>query len=217
MDFLKQVKENHSNLNSQNKKISDYLVMLRNKKELTSKEIDDQVLLRAELHSIQRKRRAVPKEPFDKKLQLEKLREIWKYHDDSVAKLIVGLYLFIPALRSDYKKSEYQDGTISLRTIKCKPRDIQIIVPEILIELCENFYDRLPKHDYFIKYVQRSSTKLFQNDLGINDYRKIWAEFGHRTMTAPDIEELAFNMNHSLAIHNSEYMPNMIIEYKPET
>jgi hypothetical protein len=183
----------------------------------TEKKIQD--LYRKEVYRLQIEVNDRPKPEFDKKNQLEKLREEWNQHINNRDKLIIGLYIWLEPLRSDYADSKYENGYISVKLIKTN-KDIEkkIKVPNELIELCENFYNSLPKlNNTFVKTLSRASDKIFKRNITINDFRKIWTEFGIRRMTLKQQKELAKNMNHSFATHMGHYTPKMVPVYKGES
>lgn len=218
---LEELHKTYSNINTVKTKIVSLLSELKQKEQdkgLTKIEKKIQELYRKEVYKLQIDVNNRERPTFDKNNQLEKLREEWKLHIDNRDKLITGLYLFIEPLRSDYADSNYKDGYITVKLIKTNAdTEKQIKVPKQLIKLCDDYYHHLPKvNNTFTKTLSRASKKVFKRNLTINDFRKIWTEYGIRTMSIRKQKELAKNMNHSFATHMSEYTPRMVPVYKQD-
>lgn len=219
--IIKDLHDTYSNINTVKTKIVNLLSELKKKEQdtglnKTEKKIQD--LYRKEVYKLQIEVNDRPKPEFDKNNQLEKLREEWNQHVDNRDKLITGLYIWLEPLRSDYADSTYKEGFITLKLIKTN-KDIEkkIKVPNQLIELCNNFYDSLPKiNNTFVKTLSRASDKIFKRNLTINDFRKIWTEYGLRKLSVSEQKKLAKNMNHSFATHMNNYTPKMEPVYKED-
>ena len=69
-------------------------------------------------------------------------------------------------------------------------------------------------HNLFTNTHALASKRIFNKNITINTYRRIWTEFGIRTMTINEQKNLAFLMNHSYNIHTKEYTPLMQVVYK---
>lgn len=207
------LKNKYKNIQTYRKHISFILSEIRNDEFLNEKL---QLMYRNELYRCIKIIEDIPKEPFDESLQLEKLREIWKQRNiiDRHG-LIVGLYLFIPALRSDYAESYIKDDVIYITLGKVNKGEIvSRKVPDELKSFM-HIYKALPtKRDVFANYVGISSKKIFGIKITINVLRRIWTEFGLRTMSISEQRDLAYLMNHSWEMHMKEYTPLMKIVYK---
>ena len=102
MEIIKAIESKYSNINTIRTKI---ITELKNYADTDTEheKISDRKILRDYLFDKKKELNDIPKEPFNKEFQLEKLRERWtSYNQNVMYKLITGLYLFIPALRSDY-------------------------------------------------------------------------------------------------------------------
>lgn len=218
---LEELHKTYSNINTVKTKIVSLLSELKQKEQdkgLTKIEKKIQELYRKEVYKLQIDVNNRERPEFNKDNQLEKLRKEWELHVDGRDKLITGLYLYIEPLHSDYANSKYLDGYINLKLIKTnKDTDKKIKVPKQLIKLCDDYYNNLPKvNNTFVQTLRRASKKIFKRNITINDYRKIWTEYGIRTMSMRQQKELAKNMNHSFATHMSEYTPRMVPVYKQD-
>lgn len=217
---LEELHNTYSNINTVKTKVVSLLSELKQKEQekgLTKIEKKTQELYRKEVYKLQIEVNNRERPAFDKNNQLEKLREEWKMHIDNRDKLITGLYLFIEPLRSDYADSIYKDGYITVKLIKVNMDEKKIKVPKQLVKLCDDYYNDLPKvNNTFAKTLSRASEKVLKKNLTINDYRKIWTEYGIRTMSIKKQKELAKKMNHSFATHMSEYTPRMVPVYKQD-
>tara|TARA_R110000868_G_scaffold261216_3_gene519299 strand:+ start:1014 stop:1733 length:720 start_codon:yes stop_codon:yes gene_type:complete len=212
---LEEIFNTYDNLNTRMTKISRLLSELKQKEKLTKIEKKIQLMYRKKLYELKIEYDERERPEFNKDNQLEKLRKDWELHVDGRDKLITGLYLFLEPLHSDYADSKYLDGYISLKLIKTNA-DVEkkIKVPKQLLKLCDNFYNDLPKvNNTFVQTLRRASQRVFKRNITINDYRKIWTEYGIRTMSIRKQKELAKKMNHSFATHMSEYTPRMVPVY----
>lgn len=215
---IKDIKERYSNLNTQKTYITKQLTILKNKGELTEEEKEEQKLGRIAIENIKSKLIDKPKEPFIKKWQLEKLRAKWRKYDDSDKyKLIVGLYLYIPALRSDYINAKIENGFIVIpKMIKVQtiwPDGIKIKIPKELLPLIGSF-ELLSKNSHaFTQSLQTASKAIFNETFSIDFYRRCYTEWGLRKLTSTQNKQLAKDMNHSYEIHMSTYTPKTSIDY----
>lgn len=143
--------------------------------------------------------------------KLETLRETWTSFkpeniNDYEYKLITGLYIWIPALRSDYAYAKINNNIISFTPLKVNTETRKhIVVPEELFDFI-GYFVFLPKNaEAFKKKLIRASNRIFKQNFGINIYRHAWASFSNRTMTVADISETAKQMNHSYDVHTRIY------------
>lgn len=218
---LNEIFETYDNISTRRVKISRILSELKQKEKLTTTQKKIQLMYREKLYelTIEYDNRQMPE--FDKNNQLEKLRKEWEIYKDGRDKLITGLFLFIEPLRSDYATSKYSNGNINVKLIKtnvnANDEEKTIKVPQELIKLCEDYYDDLPRvNNTFVQTLKRASNKIFKRNITINDYRKIWTEYGIRTMSVTDQKKLAKNMNHSFYTHIQHYTPKMTPVYKQD-
>lgn len=203
----------YSNIYTYTKHISFILTQIKNEIPLN---IDLQTLYRLELTRTKTIIQDLPKKPFDHSIQLEHLRHIWIQRNIiDRHSLIIGLYLFLPALRSDYAKAFIQDNIIHIPLIKVNTdKVITHNIPQELLPYI-HLFPTLPKlHKTFANTVALSSKIIFNKTITINMFRRIWTEFGLRTMTVSQQRQLAQNMNHSFQMHNTCYTPLMQPVYK---
>lgn len=221
MDIIKEIKKNYTNLNTISTKITQNLSELKKLGVLDKKQTKTQKILREQLFKIKLDIAEENKQkPFDKNLQLENLRNIWlaaKVEDKY--KLITGLYIWIPALRTDYINGEInvaKNQIVIKNFVKINTEDGTIIdIPPELIPIISSFeLLNLTSRNTFIQQLRFASNIIFGKKLSIDIFRRSWVEFGARTMKQNEIANLAKKMNHSLAIHNTTYMPKQNIEYK---
>jgi hypothetical protein len=196
----------YNNLNTYCNKISEILNIIR-----TQENRSLQILYRTELARCKSLLLDKPKKPFDSFLQLENLRNIWSQRNiiDRHG-LITGLYLFIPALRSDYAGSVIKNNQISLSLVKVNKGSIitKQVPPELNAYIA--LWSTLPtSHKTFANLLSTSSKVVFDRSISINVFRRVWTEFGLRTMTISEQKQLATDMNHSFEIHNTTYTPLM--------
>lgn len=203
----------YTNIQTYAKYISFILTDIKNENPINT---ELQQLYRNELSRCKVLIEDLPKDSFDESLQIEKLRDIWmKRNIIDRHGLIIGLYLWIPALRSDYAGSFIKDNFIHISLIKVNTDMIVTrAIPDILLPFIP-FFKLLPtRHNSFTNAVAIASKIIFNKNITINTYRRIWAEYGLRTMTVSQQRHLAFLMNHSFEIHNKLYTPQMQIVYK---
>ena len=210
---IEYLKKKYPNIQTYCNYISSILVNIRNEVPVNE---PLQLLYRTELKRCKQIIEDLPKDSFDISLQLEKLRDIW-YKRNIIDRhgLIIGLYLFLPALRSDYAESFIKDNLINITLSKINKGSV--ITREIPPELTPflHLYKNLPsRHNTFTNAVAIASRIIFDRTITINVFRRIWTEFGLRTMTVSEQRNLAYNMNHSFEIHNRQYTPQMQIVYK---
>ena len=143
---------------------------------------------------------------------LENIREIWlkKKKDVLVERkvlLLTWLYIWIPALRSDYYNSKIEDNKIIINNkVKVdKDSSYSVDIPEELQDLVE-YYDTIPKiKNSFCTILSRASNKLFNKSYSVNMYRHLWVDYQKRTNNDLDARiSLAEQMNHSL--NTSKYI-----------
>ena len=212
-DTINYLKNKYTNIQTYSKHIALILKDIRNEEPVNE---FLQTLYRNELRRCKEIIENLPKQSFDRELQLEKLRETWlKRNKIDRDALITGLYLFIPSLRSDYAESFIKDNLIYITLSKINKG--KIVTREIPNELKSlvHLYNTLPKtHNLFTNTLALASKRIFNKNITINTYRRIWTEFGIRTMTINEQKNLAFLMNHSYNIHTKEYTPLMQVVYK---
>jgi len=151
------------------------------------------------------------KRPFDIDTKLETLRTIWNNFQETPkqkgAKLIIGLYLWIPALRGDYYNSSIVNNKIHVILVKNKKiPTMDIPIPFELKEYISNF-DTLKSNsiNYFCNKVNRAAKLIFGKTYGINTFRHSWADFANRTMTVAQAKKIAEQMNHTYGTQQQIY------------
>jgi len=212
--IIKDIKKNYTNNGTICVKITEYLTYIKNLKVLNETHIKAQTIFRGELFKLKTIMNNTEAEPFDRSLQLEKLRLIWlKSNCDPFDKLLTGLYIWIPALRSDYIKGncDFTSETIFIKNLIKTNTDQSktIVVPKELKELIKNLEKFPSNNTIFSIQLKKASLNIFQKGLTINTYRHIWTEYGYRNYNKDEIEQLAKDMNHTLTIHNKHYLPKI--------
>ena len=217
MEFYKDIKSKYTNKNTICTKITEKLSEFKNLQVLNEEQNEQQKYLRKVLWDL--KIEPDEKFPFREELKLEKLRSIWKNFDtNDKYKLITGLYLWIPALRSDFTNADIinnkQIVIKNFTKVNCDKGAV-IDIP-IELSLLIAYFSLLPKNNSsaFLKLLRKASETIFGEKFGVDIYRRSWVEFGARLYNGKQIKKLAADMNHSLAIHNSMYMPKMEIVYQ---
>ena len=209
--------DKYNNLNTIKTKITVLLTELKNKGEenFSEKELKARNKYRSEVYIINSKLLDIPKKPFDTNFQLEKLRKTWNESNvNGYYKLITGLYIWIPSIRSDYTNSVIEDSKIKIKLIKVNKGNEKYIHIPYELKPYIKYWDQLPTtNNSFVQALIRISKEVFFLKLSINIYRKIWTEFGERTMKPSAIIKLSEDMNHSYQIHTTIYMPKMNIVY----
>ena len=132
---------------------------------------------------------------------LEELRSTWENYRTCYEKFLVGLYLFIPALRSDYCNAQLIGDTIHIENLvkqnTNKSMDIQL--PTKLYHMRQYFMDIPQNHKVLSSHIIKASMKIFGEPLGINNYRRLWVDYQKRIDNDLDSRiTLAKKMNHSL-------------------
>jgi len=120
---------------------------------------------------------------------------------------IIGLYIFKPAIRSDYAGSKLEDNIIKLKTIKVDTGINEVELPEELNDF-KHLHNELTKinNNYLCKKVERASTKIFGKRLTINIFRKIWvANVKNANNELEERIELARQMRHTLFVSRDVY------------
>ena len=160
------------------------------------------------------------KKEKENQLNLDQLRKIWlEKYQDTYEFFVVGLYIWMPARRSDYvnlelKKDENRNFIFYLpKQVKVnKTEEVFIQIPDELEKMdYPNYVNLLHKNtnNSFVKQIARYSKKIFDKDLTINLYRKIWVDYIKKNGNDLDDRiELAENMNHSLMTSKKVYEKN---------
>ena len=198
----------YPNIYTYTNQISNILTNIKNTIPINT---DLQALYRAELHRCKNKISDIPKKPFQVNLQLEKLQNIW-YSRNIIDRnaLIVGLFILMPPLRSDFAQAYIKEDVFHIPLIKVnKGTIITRAIPQQLKPYLEFFSELPKKYHSFTNAVALASKQIFNQSITINMYRRIWTEYGLRTMTISQQRELAKDMNHSFEIHNTQYTPLM--------
>ena len=144
---------------------------------------------------------------------LENVRKIWllKFQNEMLktkpdkiickALLFTGLYIWIPALRTDFLNSEIKDNKIFIpNLVKRNTSKSKLIdIPNQLNTLIK-YHKYLPKiKNSYTTTLSRDSTKLFGQPYSINVFRKLWVDWQKRTNNDLDARiKLSHDMNHSL-------------------
>lgn len=192
-------------------KIGEILSIFKYNTPLTEEQNDDQLKLRITVDMLRDKIGTIPKEKYDKELKLENLKKIWKKYDkNDYYKLIVGLYLFIPALRSDYINGTIEKNNIVISNyVKVnKHLGATIKIPNQLKSYIKEF-KHLPKNsNAFIAALRKASNDIFGKEYSIDIYRRAWGEFSIK-MNETEIRKIAKAMNHSYETHCLIYSPKI--------
>ena len=224
-DIISEIKTKYTNKNTIKYHIVKALKELKYKGVLSEYDIEQQTIGRDEIMKIKNEIENVPNEAFERKNKLEKLRKIWTEFDDKTDtvkkyKLIVGLYIWIPALRTDFVEAEISENKKKIIIKKMVkehshwPNGIIINVPTQLKPYI-SYWDTMPKNsNSFIQTLKVASNAIFNEKFGIGDYRKIYTEWGFRKLNQEDNKKLAKNMNHSFDVHMSYYMAKTKVVYK---
>jgi hypothetical protein len=210
--IIDDIKKSYTNLGTISVKITEYLSYLKNLGVLNENQIDAQRIFREELLKLKKEIDAIPNEPFDKSIQLEKLRKMWKKSDASNNyKLLTGLYIWIPSLRSDYVKGNCEvigENIFIKNLVKVnKDQNRTIKIPKEIKPYISEFNNFPKDNKIFCIELKKASLVVFKKGLTVNSYRHIWTEYGARKYTKEEIEKLSYDMNHSVAVHKKNYMP----------
>jgi hypothetical protein len=193
-------------------KIGEVLSIFKYITPLTEEQTKEQEDLRLALKHLKDKIDNIPKEEYDTNLRLENLKEIWeKYDKNNKYKLIVGLYLFIPALRTDYINAKIDKTNFIISNYVKVNTDLGTTI-KIPTELKEyiNEFDNLPKNSNAFKALLRTASKnIYNQEYSIDIYRRCWTEFSLRTMNTAEIKKIAKAMNHSYEVHCLVYSPKL--------
>ncbi len=157
------------------------------------------------------------KKEKDNFIDLEDLRKIWLHkYEDTYEFFVLALYIWLPARRTDYvnltlKKNENGEYVFYLPSqVKVnKEEEAFMDIPEELEKMDFPIYVtmiRKTNNNSLVKQVARYSKKIFDKNLSINLYRKIWVDYIRKTGNDLDDRiELAEQMNHNLMTSKHVY------------
>ena len=195
--------KNYDKIKNKDENYDDYI-----KRIIKNKRIQTTILKYNKLRSDSRDKYLKEKKETKLEFTLEELRKKWiDTKKIDLDYYIVGLYLFIPPLRSDYSGSILNDNTINLKTVKVKTGIDKVELPQELQEF-KHLHGELTKinNNYFCKKIERATTKIFGKRLTINVFRKLAVK--NVKDNGNDFNErmdLAKNMRHSPNISMNIY------------
>lgn len=162
------------------------------------------------------------------KMSLELLQNRWKQLDNSLYKLILGLYTMVPAQRGDFARSRckidngffvfeaplksktsgghiflLEDGKWTISNERTGNRSVKIQIPPELTELVEKYWEQIPeKHKTLTRYITRWSKQYLGEQLGVQSFRIIWSNCSN---DINEVNVLSLMMNHTLDTHINIY------------
>lgn len=201
-----------------NNTIKTWIVKIINELKKKEPKVKNEIMIkyREELERLQilyveEKKTKVPTEKQKENyIPLEKLREIWlDSYEDTYEFFVLGLYIWLPAKRTDYVNltlKKNKDGLYYFhlpKQIKVNQnKSVDIEIPEELEQInYEDYVIRLRKtsNNSLVKQIKRYSKKIFEKEISINLFRKLWVDYIKNTDNSLDSRiNLSNDMNHSI-------------------
>ena len=220
LSILQTLRKQYPNDNTYRKEVSRLLVELRSERQ--TKHVKSKVeKYRAELMRV--KQIIIAKQELQqatdlekaKYMSLEEMKSIWKTIPDCVEKLIIGFYLWYPALRSDWCFAKVEGNNFVFNEFlkqgnKNEGSKIKPIVEELKPLL--PFMDKVSSTPAALQQrLLKATFKYFEKKIGVNQFRKIWV-FDNKDLSMAKRKELSKEMNHSFEVSMLYYQKNDLNE-----